>query len=133
VVTFQPPYRTIPARDGDGIREKDGTPARFTLLSRSPPRSVLVQEYLRRVGLEADILSADLSLQKQRLIDGDFDAAIQVVQDNTAWLQFFFGDSSATGYANPRVGELFRKAVTTRPWGRSSNATCRSFSCNHGP
>jgi peptide/nickel transport system substrate-binding protein len=97
---------------GDGVREKDGTPARFTLLSRSPPRSVLVQEYLRRVGLEAEILNLESGMVWRRVWLGDFDAAIHVVQDNTAWLQRHFGDSSATGYANPRVGRLFRKAVT---------------------
>jgi peptide/nickel transport system substrate-binding protein len=99
--------------NGDGVREKGGVPGRFTLLSRSPNQAVLVREYLRRVGLQADILSADLSIQKQRLSAGDFEAAIQVWQGNTHWHQFFFGDSAVTGYANPRVIALLNKAVAS--------------------
>jgi peptide/nickel transport system substrate-binding protein len=99
--------------DGDGVREKDGLRASFTLISRSPPHAVLVQEHLRRVGLKAEILNLESGVVWQRVERGNFDAAIHVVQDNTAWLQFHFGDNSASGYANPRVGELLRKAVNS--------------------
>jgi peptide/nickel transport system substrate-binding protein len=99
--------------DGDGVREKDGTPARFTLLTRSLPRAVLIQEHLRRVGLKAEILNLESGVVWQRVERGEFDAAIHVIQDNTAWLQLYFGDNSATGYVNPRVGELFRKAAAS--------------------
>lgn len=99
--------------DGDGVREKDGTPARFTLLTRSPPRAVLVQEHLRQVGLEAEVSNLESGVVWQRVESGDFDAAIHVVQDNAAWLQVHFGDDSATGYANPRVSELLQQAVSS--------------------
>jgi len=101
--------------DGDGIREKDGIPAQFTLLTRSPPRAVLIREHLRRVGLDAEILSLESGVVWQRVELGDFDAAIHVIQDNTAWLQLHFGENSATGYTNPRASGLLRKAA------RSSN------------
>ncbi len=99
--------------DGDGVRERDGISARFQLISRSPPRAVLVQEHLRRVGLEAEILNLESGVIWERVDLGDFDAAIHVVQDNTDWLRRHFGDSSATGYSNPRVGDLLRRAATT--------------------
>lgn len=98
--------------DGDGVREKDGRPARFTLLSRSPARAVLVQEHLRRVGLRADILNLESSVVWERVARGDFDAAIHVVQDNVAWLERHFGHNSATGYANPIVSELLHRGTT---------------------
>ena len=99
--------------DGDGVRQKDGIPARFTLLTRSPPRAVLIQEHLRRVGLEAEILNVEASVVYERVELGDFDAAIHVIQQPTGWLQLHFGDNSATGYANPRAAELLRKAATS--------------------
>jgi len=99
--------------NGDGIREKNGIPARFTLLSRSPPRAVLVQEHLRRVGLEAEVLNLESGVIWQRVERGDFDAAIHVIQDNIAWLQLHFGDDSATGYSNQRVSDQFQRAATS--------------------
>jgi ABC-type transport system substrate-binding protein len=36
-----------------------------------------------------------------------------VWQGNTHWHQFFFGDSAATGYANPRVIALLNKAAAS--------------------
>ena len=68
---------------------------------------------MRRVGLEAEILNLESGVVWQRVERGDFDAAIHVIQDNTAWLQLHFGDNSATDYANPRVGELLLKAATS--------------------
>jgi ABC-type transport system substrate-binding protein len=78
---------------------------------RSPPSAVLVREHLRRVGLQADILSADLSIQKQRLWAGDFEAAIQVWNTSPGWNQFLFGDSAPTGYS--RASALFNKAAAS--------------------
>ena len=53
-------------RDGDGVREKDGRPFRFTASVRSLPverqLAVLVQDHLRRVGIRLDIAVLDWDL-----------------------------------------------------------------------
>jgi peptide/nickel transport system substrate-binding protein len=95
----------------DGVREKGGVPARFELIARSPPAAVLIREHLRRVGLQADILTLDFSLQKTRLWAGDFAAAIQIWATSPGWNQFFFGDSAPTGYS--RASALFDEAAAS--------------------
>jgi peptide/nickel transport system substrate-binding protein len=99
--------------DGDGVRERNGFPARFQLISRSPPRAVLVQEHLRRVGLDAEILNVEPGVVQERVDLGAFDAVIHVVQDNTDWLLHHFGRDAVTGYLNPRVAELLEVAATS--------------------
>jgi len=102
--------------DADGILEKNGELARFTLITRSPPRAVLVQEQLRRVGLDAEILDLESGVVWERVLLGEFDAAIHVVQDNTAWYERHFGHNSPTGYDNPCVADLLtRTEMTTNP------------------
>lgn len=102
--------------DADGIRERQGVQARFTLISRSPPRSVLVQEQLRRVGLDVEILDLESGVVWERVLLGEFDAAIHVVQDNTAWYERHFGRDAPTGYDNVLVADLLtRTAATSDP------------------
>jgi peptide/nickel transport system substrate-binding protein len=102
--------------DADGVLDKQGFPARFTLISRSPPRAVLVQEHLRSVGIDAEILDVESGVVWERVLLGEFDAAIHVVQDNTAWYESHFGHDSPTGYDNPHVADLLaRTATTTNP------------------
>jgi peptide/nickel transport system substrate-binding protein len=101
-------------RDTDGIREKDGVEARFSLLPRPPGgREVLIQEYLRRVGLKAEIEPVERSVAWDRVGAGDFEAAVHVVQPNVLWHARFFGEDSAVGYSNEKVARLLARARVT--------------------
>ena len=67
-------------RDGDGIRERDGRPFRFTAILSSgrdlPRLAVDVQAQLRRVRIQMDIQVMDRSVvEGQRIGAGDFEAA----------------------------------------------------------
>jgi peptide/nickel transport system substrate-binding protein len=75
------------------IRQKDGKPLRFSMLvpTSSRPRiaySVLIQEQLRRVGVQVDIEQIQINAQGQRQATHDFDAAL--IAQNT--------DPSPSGY-----------------------------------
>ena len=91
-------------RDGDGIRERDGRPFRFTAILSSgrdlPRLAVAVQAQLRRVRVQMDIQVMDRSVvERQRIPVGDFEAA--VVRSNRPMDQKrFFGRGNPTGYAN---------------------------------
>jgi len=92
--------------DDDGVREKGSVPARFSLLPRGEGgREVLIQEYLRRVGLAAEINSLDTAVLWARTNAGEFDAAVQVLQLNAEWRIRYFGEGSVVGYRNARVAE----------------------------
>jgi peptide/nickel transport system substrate-binding protein len=69
--------------NGDGIRERAGTPLRFGLMLPvvSAPRrryGTLIQEQLRRVGAQVDIEEVDISVFQTRLLGGQFDATLHV-------------------------------------------------------
>jgi peptide/nickel transport system substrate-binding protein len=75
-------------RDGDGIREKAGTEARFDLVVPAavdiPGRDqgLFVQDQLRRVGVAAEIRPMDWGAARHVLREGTYDATINWV-DNT--------------------------------------------------
>ena len=100
--------------DGDGVREKGGTEARFSLLPyRRTGREILIQDYLRRVGLAAEIHNVDGAVKGQRMEAGEFDAGVRVLQLNTDWRIRHFGENSIIGYENLRVAETLRRAAET--------------------
>ncbi len=112
--------------NGDGIRDRDGTPFSFRFLTS--PHSVkqgrvlpMLQEELRRVGVEMSIERADASVYVSRLRDHDFDAAmlswssLDAVQDQ---FQVFHssqakGGSNYVSYANPEVDALLEQIRRT--------------------
>jgi peptide/nickel transport system substrate-binding protein len=106
--------------DGDGIREKDNEPFRFSLLV-SPTggawfpsherEAVIIQSNLRRVGIEVDIVSVESNIAWQRTSEGEFEAALfDIKPGNRALL---FGAESVIGYRNPRVVELLTERRRT--------------------
>ncbi len=100
--------------DGDGVRERGGHRAAFSLIARPPgKREVMIQGYLRQVGLEVDIESLDIPVIWERVYASEFDAAMHVLQPNQPWHARFFGDTAITGYANPRVAAVLRRATRT--------------------
>ncbi len=98
--------------DGDGIREREGQRASFSLIARPPgKREVMIQEYLRQVGIEVEIESLDIPVIWERVDASDFDAAMHILQPNQPWHARFFGDTEITGYANPRVAAALDRAT----------------------
>ncbi len=99
--------------NGDGIREKDGEPLRFSLLV-SPAggpwfpgherEAVIIQNDLRQVGVQVEIVSVESSIAWQRTSEGDFEAALFDLK--TGNRDRLFGSESVIGYRNPRVIEL---------------------------
>ncbi len=100
--------------DGDGIRERDSQRASFSLIARPPGRrEVMIQEYLRQVGIEVEIESLDIPVIWERVYASDFDAATHVLQPNQPWHARFFGDPEITGYANRKVAAALERATRT--------------------
>jgi len=105
-------------RDGDDVRDRDGRPFRFTIIAQ--PRNgadrlaVLVQSYLRRVGVQMEIQGLD-SVQP-RVLAGQFEAAL-LFHSNTQYGQRnFFGRGGihkGTGYSNADAFRLIDAAVAT--------------------
>ncbi len=108
--------------DGDGIRERDGTQFRFTMLSgRAAPEgrmlgeqaSVYVQDQLARVGVKMDILILDRPAARVRFKAGDFEAAIWTNSSGGEGYPVLYGEGSPIGYANPTVIDLLKAAQAT--------------------
>jgi peptide/nickel transport system substrate-binding protein len=94
-------------RDGDGVREKDGQPFRFTASVRQgdgiPELAVYVQEFLRQVGVHMEMVVLEGPLTWERLRAGDFEALFMVVQSGVAAQKRDFGRENRTGYYNPEA------------------------------
>lgn len=105
----------------NGIREKGGKPLRFSLLvpTSSAPRmrlSVLIQQQLRRVGVQVDLDAVEFATFSTRLTAGDFDAVMGALSTDPspASLRQSWGSSGADvkngtnylRYANPRYDAL---------------------------
>ncbi len=108
--------------DGDGIRERDGTPFHFTtLVSRSATwggmlsgaGAVYIQEQLRRVGIEMDILVLNASAARARFTAGEFEAAIYTNNVSERGRPELYGEGSPFGYTNPTVTNLLNAGQDT--------------------
>lgn len=100
--------------DQDGVREREGVEARFTLLARQGgilstlEAAVLLQDQLAAVGVAAEIRPAEASLYRQLYRAGDFDATVNDVRNVPAELlrDGFFGEGTRIGYRNPEIERL---------------------------
>lgn len=109
-------------RNGNGVRERDGKPFRFTLLvlewgtAGMEKAAVYVQAQLRRVGIEMQVLPLERQTARRRVRAGDFEAAIShmfsAFEGNFGPLMYF-GERSPLGYSNPKVIALLTKARST--------------------
>ncbi len=101
-------------RDGDGVRERAGIEARFTLLARQGgilstlEPALLLQNQLRRVGVEVEIRPVESRVWRELFRSGDFDATIHDVRNVPSDLlrQGFFGEGTKIGYRNPEIVRL---------------------------
>lgn len=105
--------------NGDGIRDRDGKPFRFTLLATNAEAvdrmAILVQAQLRRVGVQADLEVVEFSILDNRVRDGEFDAAIyrRFPGGHERGLIRYFGPQSPIGYHASEVVVALQAADTT--------------------
>ncbi len=92
-------------RDGDGIRERAGREARFTLLTLSEyipdgaAQALLIQHQLRSVGVAVEIRPVDWAAAQDAYRAGDFEAMIATVENApSSILRAWFGELSGFGY-----------------------------------
>ena len=99
--------------NGDGVVERDGDPFRFEVLAFAggADGAVLVQDNLRRVGVDMSILTMNMGVVRNQMRSGDFDAGI--FRTSRGYLDtYLFGSNdilavrpegltSPIGYSNP--------------------------------
>lgn len=109
-------------RDGDGVRDRDGRPFRFSLLvmtggwtpgTSREQAALFVQSQLRRMGIRMEILTMDILAGRERWRRGEFDAAIVTSLGGENGNAVLFGKNSLLGYANPTVAELLERAAAS--------------------
>lgn len=104
-------------QDGDGVREKDGQPFRFTATvwpgNGIPELAVYVQEFFRQVGVHMEIQSIDEAAGWDRLKAGDFEALFMIVQSGVFAQIRDFGRENRTGYYNPEAFAVIDSLQTT--------------------
>lgn len=98
--------------DGDGVRERDGKPFRFTVLcsGSSEKAAVYVQEQLRQVGVKMEIKALAHSVRYKRMRAGDFEAVFNQIFSLPGHSQSLIGKGSlesCMGYNNLRLAKLF--------------------------
>lgn len=120
--------------DGDGVRERDGRPFRFTALARGgeaspfPDIALFVQDALRRVGARMDVQPIDVGSFIDRLRAGDFEAALGPFVSGDRWLRDLrFGEGPPLGYWNARVADRLRSLESVRA-PEAEEATYRELS-----
>ena len=94
-------------RDGDGVREKDGQPFRFTATvwqgNGMPELAVYVQEFFRQVSVHMEMVVMENPLTWEKLRAGDFEALFMVVQSGVSAQLRDFGPENRLGYYNPEA------------------------------
>lgn len=106
--------------DGDGIREKDGRPFRFTLETnagnqRRMDAMQIVQQQWRRIGVDARLRTLELNTFFANLYGREYEASLAgwVVGLSPDLTNIFSSASqlNVTGYDNPRTDSLFQLAL----------------------
>jgi peptide/nickel transport system substrate-binding protein len=104
--------------DGDGVREKDGERFAFTLITNSGNRQredalVLIQEQLRRVGVEVTPQAIEFNTMIEKAMGGDYDAIVTGWAIPTTFdFRYAFASeeietgNNFVGYSNPEVDRL---------------------------
>lgn len=105
--------------DGDGVRERDGRPCHFVVISpqgEMTKAAVYIQAQLRRAGIRMDIQNMESSAIVERVKAGQFEAAMYIVSPELTHqrgLLALFGAGSLLGYNNPKVVALVNEARST--------------------
>jgi peptide/nickel transport system substrate-binding protein len=104
-------------RDGDGVRERAGRPFRFTAKVRSgdgvPQLAIYVQEYLRRVGVQMEVVMLEDALMWEKLWAGDFEALLFRHQPGPGAQSRDFGRENRIGYQSPAAFEVIDRIMAT--------------------
>ncbi|MDB4949711.1 MAG: ABC-type transport system, substrate-binding protein [Gemmatimonadetes bacterium] len=118
--------RTLEAKgwrdtDGDGVRDRDGKPFRFTLLTNSGNQRradavIIVQQQLKAVGVDMQIQQMEYATASSRFYKHEYEAALG------SWGVALSPDFSAmwsprqtfniTSYDNPEVNRLMKEAAS---------------------
>lgn len=126
------PYDTLQAKrileakgwrdsDGDGIREKDGKPFRFTLLTnagnvRKADVQQIVQQQLKRVGVDVRLQQLEFNTFQERQMGKEYEALLGTwIVGLSADITPLWAEGSPlniVSYKNPRVSQLFEQALT---------------------
>lgn len=99
--------------EANQVRTRDGRPFHFTAILQGSPYpqiALYVQDQLRRVGVQMDLLPLDDSVVSERLRRGTFEAAVAKL-NGSGWL--LADEHVPLGYHNPAFFALFRRAKST--------------------
>lgn len=103
--------------DGDGVREREGVPFRFTATvwrgHGVPQLAVSVQDYLQRVGVRMEIMVVEEPVAFERLFRGDFEAIMMIQQPGVEAHNREFGRRNVIGYVNPEAFDLIDQLLVT--------------------
>lgn len=98
--------------DGDGVRERDGRPFRFTALMEAEDRNaVVVKEHFRHVGVEMELITRDFIAVRAGIRSGEFEAAFHRFPGN--FFADWFGPGSVIGYRDTLFARLWTDARET--------------------
>jgi peptide/nickel transport system substrate-binding protein len=102
-------------RDGDGVREREGRPFRFTAIVRHDldRLAVYVQAQFRQVGVQMELQVLDGPLVWDRFTAGDFEAVFHINQQFPDALWRDFGRNNRIGCHNPEVVRLTDQGAAT--------------------
>lgn len=104
--------------DGDGIRDQGGKPLAFDLMTNVGNRQredalVLIQEQLRRIGVDASPMVLEFNSMIERALSGDFDSIVSGWQIPTTFdfryalaTEEIDGGSNVIAYSNPEMDQL---------------------------
>ena len=99
----------------DGLRERNGRTLRFASLVMAEDAiiqtaAIYVQDQLRDVGVDMQLVPLEPSVLRERVSSGDFDAILGEVLTAPTRLARMFAADSILGYSNPTASELIRQA-----------------------
>jgi peptide/nickel transport system substrate-binding protein len=136
--TRQLPYDTTQAsrhlnargwrdHDSDGVRDRDGQPLTFRIVVPSTSQlrrqyARLLQEQFRRIGVQVEIDELDPRALTQRLVSGNFDAAILSRSNDPSpssgisqtWTSAGIGGSNYGRYSSPEFDRLVDRAISAQ-------------------
>ncbi len=106
--------------DGDGIREKDGKPFRFTLLTntgnqRKADVQQIVQQQLKQLGVDVRLQQLEFNTFQERQLKRNYEALLGTwivgLSADLTPLWSTKGDWNITSYESPRVTQLIEQAL----------------------
>jgi peptide/nickel transport system substrate-binding protein len=104
-------------RDGDGVRERAGRPFRFPAKvwngQGAPQLAIYVQEYLRAVGVQMEVVMLEEALMWEKLQAGDFEALLFRHQARAGAQSRDFGRENRTGYRSPAAFDVIDRIMAT--------------------